>query len=750
MSTTGRLAKFLLASAATTLMASAAAAQEAAPAPAPAAEATAAAEAPVSDESVVVTARRRSETLFETPATVSAISGDTLRELGITDIADAIQLIPNAVVPQDPQGVNTYINIRGIRQADPQAEPNFGLYRNGIYAGGQRSNLGAQVDIARLEVLRGPQGGLYGRDAVGGAVNIVYATPDLDGVWGYGSASYGRYDRAELEGAVNIPLTDSFAVRLAGWYFNQEGGEFYNIARGEEMDAMTDKGVRLSALYDINDAWSVTWMAEYQETDSPSARTYAPGGVANGPVVSSPPETFRTIRRDSPLRVETEQTYLSQDLKYNSAVGTFSLLAAYRKYDLNSIEDQDYTALDVSSGPVVLKQEMSREESVENGYAELVWNSDSDGPLSWVAGVSYFHEKFNFSRIIATTIDFDQIAIPLGVATAYGALPGPGTSITTDSVSAYVDFDYAVNDRLSLTASLRYNNDRKKLNYTQYVYGTQPSLPTFLFLFGDIIPPFDLQADPSFEHWSPSVGFHYEVNENVNLYGLISDGFRAGGFNTTSTSPDFIPFGSEKATNYELGVKTLWNDRRFGANFTVFFMEQKDLVVRRDDPNANPAFNFSYLINAGDAETWGAELELNARLTDWLKGAATVGWLDAKYVRGQTSSGSLVGKNIPYTRDWTLNLRLDADIPLQGEWALIGSLSYRAEFGGAIDDSPTPRAYEDLSRLDATLGLAMGPTRIVAYIDNAFDDHVTEFAFFSGAEAVSYGRTYGLKISTEF
>jgi iron complex outermembrane receptor protein len=747
MSTKRLLAKLLLASAASTLMAAAALAQEAAP---PADAAPSAESDDSTDETVTVTARRRSETLFETPATVSAISGDTLRDLGITDITAAIQLIPNAVVPQNPQGFNTYINIRGIRQADPQAEPNFGLYRNGIYAGGQRSNLGAQVDIARLEVLRGPQGGLYGRDAVGGAVNIVYATPNFDGVSGYGSASYGRYDRTELEGAVNAPISDRFALRLAGWYFNQNKGEFYNITRGEEIDAMTDKGVRLSALYDINDAWSVTWMAEYQETDTPSARTYAPNGIANGPAATSPPETFRTIRRDSPLRAETEQTYLSQDLKYKSSIGTFNLLAAYRNYSLKSTEDQDYTALDVSSGPVVLKQEMARDEAVENAYAELVWSSDSDGPLSWVAGVSYFHEKFDFSRIIATTIDFDQIAIPLGVATAYGALPGPGTFIETDSVAAYVDLDYAVNDKLTLTASLRYNNDRKKLDYSQYVYGTQPSIPVFLALFGDVIPPFDLQADPSFKHWSPSIGFHYAVNDNVNVYGLISDGFRAGGFNTTSTSPAFIPFGSEKATNYELGVKTLWNDRKIGANFTVFLMEQSDLVVRRDDPDANPAFFFSYLVNAGDAETWGAEFELNARLADWLTGAASVGWLDAKYVRGETSSGSLVGKSIPYTRDWTLNVRLDADIPLQGDWALVGSLSYRAEFGGAIDDSNAPRPYDDLSKLDATLGLAVGPTRIVAYIDNAFDDHVTEFAFFVGAEAVSYGRTYGLKISTEF
>lgn len=748
MGTKSRLAAVLLATSAMSLLASAALAQDV-PAPADGAtDAEAAAASGEADESIVVTARRRSETLFETPATVSAVSGDTLRDLGITDITAAIQLIPNAVVPQNPQGFNTYVNIRGIRQADPQAEPNFGMYRNGIYAGGQRTNLGAQVDIARFEVLRGPQGGLYGRDAVGGAVNIVYATPNFDGLSGYGSATYARYDRVELEGAVNAPLSDTFAVRLAGWYFNQEGGEFYNIARGEEMDAMTDKGIRLSAVYDINDAWSVLWMAEYQDSDFPSARTYAPNGVANGALVS-PSETFRTIGRDSPMRGKSRQTYLSQDIGYESSIGTFHLLAAYRNYDLNSTEDQDYTALDPSSGIAVLRQEMARDEAVESGYAELVWNSNTDGPLTWVAGLSYFHERFDFSRIISTTIDFNNIGIPLGVQTAYGALPGPGSSITTDSISAYVDFDYAVNEKLSLTASLRYNKDRKKLDYSQYVYGTQPSLPVFLMLFGNVIPPFDLQSEPTFEHWSPGVGFHYQMNDNVNFYGMISDGFRAGGFNTTSTSPELIPFGSEKATNYELGVKTLWDDRRIGVNFAVFFMQQFDLVVRRDDPNANPSFNFTYLENAGDAETWGAELEINAKMTDWLSGAATVGWLDAEYVKGDAFGVSLVGQKIPYTRDWTLNLRLDAEVPIKGDWSFIGNINYRAEFGGALDDFGQ-QSYADLSKLDASMGVAIGSTRIVAYVNNAFDDHVTEFIFAVGAEAVSAGRTYGISVSTDF
>src|SRR5581483_6286477 len=133
--------------------------------------------AAASVDTLVVTAQRRAETLIEVPATVTAISAQTIQNQGITTMKDIVNLVPNAVLPDDPENFETYINIRGIHQADINAEPNFGLYRNGLFMGGERANLGSQVDLDRVEVLSGPQSGLYGRDAVGGVVNVVYATP---------------------------------------------------------------------------------------------------------------------------------------------------------------------------------------------------------------------------------------------------------------------------------------------------------------------------------------------------------------------------------------------------------------------------------------------------------------------------------------------------------------------------------------------------------------------------------------------
>lgn len=170
-------------------------------------------------ETVVVTATRRSADLQDVPVTVTAISGDDLLANGVSDLQDVVALIPNSVIQDNPESFNTFVNIRGMRIVDVQAEPNVGLYRNGLYMGGHRANLGSQVDVERIEVLRGPQGGLYGRSSVGGTVDIIYATPSRDG-GGYAKASYGSYKRTEVQGAVNLAVGDTGALRLTGWSFN--------------------------------------------------------------------------------------------------------------------------------------------------------------------------------------------------------------------------------------------------------------------------------------------------------------------------------------------------------------------------------------------------------------------------------------------------------------------------------------------------------------------------------------------------
>lgn len=709
---------------------------------------------------MVVTARRRSETLFDVPASVTAVSGQALRDAGITDVKDIIGLIPNAVIPDSADNSNVYVNIRGIRQADLYAEPNFGLYRNGIFYGGARSNLGPQVDIDRVEVLRGPQGGLYGRNALGGALNIVYATPTNE-LGGYVRASYGRYDRKELEGAINAPVSNRFSTRIAGWIFDQDEGEYYNVTLGQEIDEQQDKGLRFSARANLTDDLAVLWTAEYQKATGPALRAYAPNGVVNDLVFgtfASGPETARTIRQDTPSYSDAETFYISQNITYDTSIGMFNLMASYKDYDANAIQDADYTDITPADNPSSLKQALLRDEATESFYVEALWTSPEDRPLTWIGGVSYFDETFEFSRVFESDVDLDFFlgAPGYGIVTAYSGLPQSGTKIETKSFSVFGELTYRFTDDLSAYAGLRWTQDKKDLTYSQGLLpGSDPVLNGILAtLFGGLTPSYSLQADPDFEFLAPSAGINFKANTNVNLYALYSEGFRAGGFNSTTTDPTLLPYDQETAKNYEVGVKTQWLNGRLGLNLAAFIMEQEDLLVQFDDPN-DITYGFYYLGNAGDARTYGVEFEGYARIQPWLIAGASVGYLDAEFTSGTQYPGTssqfdLTGSKIPYTRDWTLNARVDVDYPVSDLLSLIGSAAIRQEYGGILD-ATLQSPYENLTKIDLTAGVKLqDATSITAFIDNLTDDRVVQFEYYAGPVATSRGRTFGIQVLHKF
>ncbi len=709
-------------------------------------------------EEIVVTARRRSETLFDVPASVSAVSGEALRDAGISDMKDVVALIPNAVIPTNPDNSNTYVNIRGIRQADLYAEPNFGLYRNGIFYGGSRSNLGSQVDVERIEVLRGPQGGLYGRNAVGGAINVIYATP-TDELGGYARASYGRYDRTELEGAINAPVNSKFSTRMAGWWFNQDKGEYYNQTLHQEIDKGFDEGLRFSAKAQATEDLSILWMAEYQKTEGPALRAYAPNGVLNDVALGtnrSDPESYRTIHQDTPSRATSETYYVSQNIAYETDIGLFNLLASYKDYDHHSIQDADYTDF-APTTLGALQRVMKGSESTNDLYVEGLWTSKEDIPLTWIAGVSYFDETFDYSRIYDTTLDIGAFGIPgYGVVTGSAGLPLDGTSIKTKSISTFAELTYHFNDDLSVFGGLRWTRDKKTLNFAQGIIPTSdPTLNAYLgALFGSAAPSYTLHDEPTFHFLAPSAGINYKATENVNLYALYSTGFRAGSFNASTSDPAYVPYGQESAKNYEVGIKTQWLDGKLGINLAAFIMDQKNLLVQFDDPNDN-TYGYYYLANAGDARTYGAELEGFVRIASWLRGTASAGYLHDRFTKGlqypgTSSAFDLSGTKIPYTRDWTFNARLDANYPLSDKLSLVGSAAVREEVGGILDPAlQTP--YENLTKIDLTGGVVInGSTRLTAFVDNLLDDRIVEFEYYAGPVSTSYGRTFGIQVSHDF
>jgi len=718
-------------------------------------------------DELIVTATRKDTAIFDVPAPVTAVSGDTLKAFGTQDLKSVVNLVPNAVLPKSPDNYTLFVNIRGIQQTDVQAQPNFGTYRNGMYAGGERPSVGPLIDVERVEILSGPQAGLYGRSAVGGAINVIYATP-TDKFGGYISADYGRYDRVDLQGAINVPLSSTFDARLTAWYQNQNTGQLYNAQLNTYVDKSRHDGLRLSGRWRPTDKLTVTWMGEYSDNRGPSTQAYAPNGITNL-LIKSPAETPNVIRRDTPDINWNHQTYLSQDLTYESTVGRFQWLASYSQYRMHDIEDSDKTGLDPTSG-ITASTVLQRKEGTRNFYTEGLWFSPEGKRLTVTAGASYFDQNFEFGRTIATTLDLDYFGGPvapiacqrylsdsscpgvpggtfpaIGLQTGLFAAPG-NTTIGTRSFSVFGQATFHITPQLSLIGALRYTNDREALNFHQFAL---PGGSVYVdALFANTFPTIDLVKTFSYSKVSPSLELNYKPTNDINIYALWSTGFRPGGFNTFTTSAQYIPYGSETADNYEAGVKTRWLGGRLALNADVFLMYQHNLLTYQPDPIAPPEFFFYYLNNVGEARTYGVELAAQAKLTSWWTASATVGWEKGELTAGTSYGYPLAGGQLQLTRTWTVNIQSQVRYPIGGGYDLIGGLNWRYESGGYLDI--TTIAWPELSRLDANIGVARGGASVVAYVNNAFNSRPPQFVYGNGATTLVDGATYGLRFLVKY
>ena len=706
-------------------------------------------------EAIVVTARRRAEVLTEVPATVSVVDGAMLRDQGISNIREIVGLVPNAVIQDSANGLNTFINIRGMQLVNTQAEPNVGVYRNGLYAGGHRQSLGAQVDIERVEVLRGPQGGFYGRSSLGGTVDTIATMPKAE-LGGYVRASYGSYRRSEFEGAINLPLSDTIAVRLTGWHFNQTRGEMKNETLQEYIGKMTDKGLRGTLKAQLTPEFTIQAMAEYQEYDGPSLISFAPNGITGNGLTFQPSkkETFSKVFRDTPSVSAKSNAYFFLKAEYDAGFATFALNGSYREYRFNATYDLDQTDL---GPPFNVKGVTSPRDKVEDTYVEALITSSQDGPFTWMLGASYFKENYAYDVHSDYILNVDAVTgmpLGLGVQSIPVGAPKPGTTITTDSRSVFATAAYEITDQLTLSGGLRYNSDRKRL---KFLSGIEPiANPTLAFVanaaFSSTFPTYNLSSEKTFNFTSPTVTLRYMPSKNLNFYATYGTGFRPGAFNLTPVSADTIPYDEETAKNFEVGFRASLMDGKLAINGALFYMPQDNVLVTQSTPLAQ-----SFYANVGSSKTKGLELEILARPTSWLSGGVSLGLLDARFDKATVNAGRpnafvLDDKILPYTRRGSINAMVNIDAPMTDSLDFVANGVFRFEWGGVLGDYVgVSNPYPAYNKIDLQAGLQLhNKTRLTVGVKNLLDEHVPQFYFYNGAQTVTPGRTFSVDLSHRF
>jgi iron complex outermembrane receptor protein len=595
-------------------------------------------------EEVIVTAQKRSESVQDIPLAVTALSSEMLDERGIVDIASMAASVPGMNFSQ--AGNNTRITVRGIgtENTTVTGDPGVALHIDGVYQA--RSSAGNVLfyDLARVEVLRGPQGTLYGRNATGGSINLI-SNPPVEEFGAQIEGQIGDYNQRRVRGVVNAPVMDEkLLLRFSGQYENRDG-YYEDLTPGA--DDLTDVdavNTRAQALYLLSDNIEALLSFNYA-TDKgagPGAKALGPyplppGLVANLLVNATPnPSDPWKIRTNG--IADRDNSRKGSYLTINWDMGAVALksISAWQDNDVDTFRDVDLSDADIFN-------ETSKQDSTQYSQ-EVHLTSTGGGDWEWVTGLFWMTEETNaefwytdMGAGLSTYPFFPTIDVGLPEPTYFGN----DSTTTTDTFGAFGQASYHIYDNLSVTAGLRYSYDKKKSDIFRKEF-TAPAATSF-------------KKDDDWNKTTWKLGVDWNVTEESMLYASVSTGFKSGGFLQIEAAE---PYDEETVTAYEIGSKNRFFDNRLQANISAYYYDYKDMQLRTiRDLN-------SIVSNAGESEIKGIEVELTAQPTDALQLTANFAFTNAEFTDYTADDPQvpglepedLSGNSLPRSPDSTVNL----------------------------------------------------------------------------------------------
>lgn len=707
-------------------------------------------------EEVIVTAERREANLQDVPIAVSSFSADNLAARQVSSIGDLQTMVPNLSVHVGDAN-NAVVYIRGIGQVDSVAffEPGVGIYLDDIYLGRAQGAFLDVVDVERIEILRGPQGSLYGRNSVGGAIKYVSTAP-TDEFTGNVSAHLGNYDRRDLKLSLSGPFTEQLKGRLTlanmqheGYSKNQFDGQ-----RDGDRDTFFARAV---LQFDPSEDFSVQLAVDYSDSDPKRSRTPSketPIAVLLGPTFAADTDPF-VVNADFNTTEFTETRGFSLNASWQlSDKLSLKSISSYRELDYGTELDLDGTPINAFGIYYFNKQDQSSQEF------QLQYQTDD---LSVVAGLYYFNEQ-------GQTFDGGVFA------NIFSASSGDGF-FETDSYAVFGQIDYDISEQLTAIVGFRYTKETKSYRRIAENFNLAAlavANPALANPNSDLIRSIRGQGtvisgnpdDADFSNFSPKLGLKYQLNEDANFYASYSTAFKAGGFNGRVTSDALTPFDEETLTSLEAGIKTQWLDNRLRINAAIFRNQYDDLQLSSFEASANGASILPVFTNAGEAVMKGAELEITAMIGDGLTANINIGYLDAEYreyIATNPSNSSLIDisdqrelVNAPEL-DTQFGLRYDFPAWQWGQLSLLGDISYRSKTYLEVNSQET-LAQSGYSIINAAIMLAASDDSWNLMLggknlsDKEYRTHAFDLSAFPGVMLGYYNapRTYALSANYKF
>ncbi len=557
-------------------------------------------------EEVVVSAQKREESLQKVPISLVALSGDALESRGIKGLADLQADVPGLVMSPHPNSAATVrLYIRGIGQGNDQAtyDPSVALYVDGVYMARFQGLASEVAELERVEVLRGPQGTLYGRNATGGAINFITKAPEIGEFSFREDLGAGSRDRLYTRTRVNVPLGESAAAELSFLRARQDGfirNAGTGVGRFGDQDR---KAYRAALLWQPSDSLELRYTFDRSDlNDTPVWIGVVPLYPEQvGPPGAGSPAVTDLIPND----VTGQGHSLTASYKLSESL-TLKSITSYR--ELENFTFMPYHPGVLGPAPI-LTNIIDFDQDQRSQEFQLIGTA-LDSRLQYIGGLYYFDES---------TVSNDVSSFGLTGVRSDRHLTADNTAYAAFGQATYTPA--ALSGRLHLTIGARYSRDERE--------ATKQDVTTLAN--GTIVPaPFG-SAERTFSDFSPSGVVAFDVTDDVNVYAKVATGYKTGGFNlTASTLARFSQgFGPESILSYEIGMKSAWLENRLRANAALFTMKLKDMQVSVLSDPSNPSV--TDLLNAGRATVNGLELDLAARPISALSVSLAYAWLDAGY-----------------------------------------------------------------------------------------------------------------------
>ena len=710
-------------------------------------------------EEVIVSAQKRSESLQEVPVAVTAISGESIGEGGVNGLNDISRQTPGFTMTQfniaEPQ---LYIRGIGSTQDSAGSDSPVAMFLDEVYIGRSGGVSFELYDIERVEVLRGPQGTLFGKNVVGGAISVVSTKPSEEFKAKIGLTA-GNDGLRVVSGLVNGALSDTVNGKFS---FSKKDSDGYakNISTGQDTHDVDNLSTRAQLLLTPSDNLEILLGADYsKDENNGNCRSIGELDLDNRPLVPFYRQAVAATTNGNIRQcVGDVETYQERDVggllakvTWDVDLGTFTSISAYRESDYKWLDD--VSGLPAAVLPLIV-HDIAQEDSDQISQEFRLSSEDSDD-LQWLLGYFYMRENIDRRERFQSQVGNDDPLSPFGPNGPLGAARLLGgdveffQDVKSESHALFGQLSYSVNDELSLSLGARWSYDEKEVRQSALDYeGAGHSGVPLSFA-----PPYEnARASDSWSEFTPSFSADYQINEDGFVYFTLAKGYKSGAFigQANSAEAATTPLQPEQATSYELGAKTEWFDNRLRLNTSVYKIDYSDLQVFS-------LKGFSLVSDNAEATSQGLDVEFVAALTENFQLSGSWSYLDAEYETYISGDDDYSGNVLPRAPKHSRSIKASYlhSLTNGGELEFSLSYDYKSKFYFDPDNSPLREEQAvELMNANATWYSSDQDWRVNAWVKNLADEEYRLHSAISGfagtVNLYAPPRSFGLTVEHTF